>query len=102
MPCSAWVVSLAFSDEKQMPFIWGPSRRRSLSLAVTTATVAPAPARRARIVSARRYFGSFIMTSTPACGSQEELPELPCADGGAPVTGAGVVAVGKDDITQAP
>ena len=71
MPCSVSVVSSAFSDEKQMPFSPWPSSRRSLSLAVTTATVAPAAASRASSVSARRYLGSFIMTSTPACGSQK-------------------------------
>ena len=71
MPCSASVVSFAFSDEKQMPFIPWPRRRRSLSLAVTTATVPPQAASRARIVSALKYLGSFIMTSTPTCGSQK-------------------------------
>ena len=40
----------AFSDEKQMPFSLWPSSLRSLSLAVTTATLAPASANAASIV----------------------------------------------------
>ena len=69
MPCSATVVWSAFSDEKQIPVMPCPSRRRSLSLAVTTASRAPAPAKAARMVSARRYFGSFIITSASASRS---------------------------------
>ena len=71
MPFSASVTSSAFSDEKQMPVILWPSSARSLSLAVTTATFAPASANAARIVPARRYFGSFIITSAPASRSQK-------------------------------
>ncbi len=71
MPFAAIVASLARSDEKQMPDILWPSSARSLSLAVTTATLAPASANAARIVPARRYFGSFIITSAPASRSQK-------------------------------
>ena len=69
MPCSASVVSSAFSDEKQMPVMLCPSSRRSLSFAVTAATRAPVAASAARMVPHRRYFGSFIMTSAPVSGS---------------------------------
>ena len=55
----------AFSAEKQMPFILWPSSRRSLSLAVTTATDLPASASAASRVGARSHLGSFIMTSVP-------------------------------------
>ena len=71
MPFAAIVASLARSDEKQMPAISWPSSARSLSFAVTTATLAPAAANAARIVPARRYFGSFIITSAPASRSQK-------------------------------
>ncbi len=54
MPCSATVVSSAFSAEKQTPDISCPSNRRSLSLAVTTATRAPSRAKAARMVPHRR------------------------------------------------
>jgi hypothetical protein len=63
MPFSASVAWSAFSDEKQMPFMPCPSRRRSLSLAVTTATEKPASASAASSVGARSHLGSFIMTS---------------------------------------
>ncbi len=65
MPFSCSVTWSAFSDEKQMPFILWPSSVRSLSLAVTTATLCPASASAARIVGARSHFGSFIITSVP-------------------------------------
>src|SRR6218665_3842154 len=42
-----------------MPFSLWPSSLRSLSLAVTTATLAPASAKAASRVSARRYLGVF-------------------------------------------
>ena len=71
MPCSASVVSLAFSDEKQTPRIPWPSSRRSLSFAVTTASRAPSRANAARMVPQRRYRGSFIMTSAPASRSKK-------------------------------
>ena len=71
MPLAASVASSAFSDEKQIPFSWWPSSARSLSFAVTTATLAPASASAARIVPARRYFASFIITSAPASRSQK-------------------------------
>ena len=54
-----------------MPRSLWPSSERSLSLAVTTATFAPASANAASSVPARRYLGSFIMTSAPASGSQK-------------------------------
>ena len=54
-----------------MPFSRWPSSARSLSLAVTTATLAPASANAARIVPARRYFGSFIITSALASRVEE-------------------------------
>jgi hypothetical protein len=53
-PCSASVVSFAFSAEKQTPRISWPRSRRSLSLAVTTATRAPARENAARMVPQRR------------------------------------------------
>ena len=65
MPCSALVTSLAFSAEKQMPRILWPRSRRSLSLAVITATLQPASLSAASSVGARSHFGSFIMTSVP-------------------------------------
>ena len=71
MPLRSSVASAAFSDEKQIPAIRCPSSARSLSLAVTTATLAPAPANAARMVPARRYLGSFIITSAPASRSQK-------------------------------
>ena len=71
IPCSAVVTLSACSDEKQIPRIPCPRSRRSLSLAVTTATVAPAWAKAARMVSQRRYLGSFIITSAPASRSQK-------------------------------
>ncbi len=52
-----------------MPFIRCPSSLRSLSLAVTTATVAPPSASAARMLGARSHFGSFIMTSVPLATS---------------------------------
>ena len=69
IPCSSFVVSSAFSDEKQIPCMPWPSSRRSLSFAVTTATRAPARDSAARRVSQRRNFGSFIITSWPVTGS---------------------------------
>ena len=69
MPFSACVAWSAFSEEKQMPVMLCPSSLRSLSFAVTTATEAPASARRARIVGARSHFGSFIMISVPLAAS---------------------------------
>ncbi len=54
MPFSASVTWSAFSEEKQMPFIRWPRSLRSLSLAVMTATFAPASEKAARIVPARR------------------------------------------------
>ncbi len=48
-----------------MPRILWPSSWRSLSLAVTTATLQPASASAASSVGARSHFGSFIMTSVP-------------------------------------
>jgi hypothetical protein len=69
MPFSPTVASAAFSDEKQMPFILCPRSLRSLSLAVTTATLAPASDSAASTVPARRYLGSFIITSASASRS---------------------------------
>ena len=39
-----------------------------------------------KMVSARRNFGSFIMTSSPESGSRKKFPEIPCTAGGWPVT----------------
>ena len=69
MPFVSGVSWSAFSAEKQMPFMPLPSRVRSLSLAVTTATLAPAFEKPASRVSARRYFASFIITSSSASRS---------------------------------
>src|SRR3954447_20123107 len=63
-----------------------PSSRRNLSLAVTTATRAPARENADRIVSARRYEASFIITASPLARSRKKLPQMPCTDGGTPVT----------------
>ena len=76
MPLPASVTWSAFSDEKQMPFSLWPSSVRSLSLAVMTATLAPASANAASSVPARRYFASFIITSAPASA----VPEIVAAD----------------------
>ena len=65
MPFSLSVASSDFSEEKQMPSMPWPSRRRSLSFAVITATVWPASASAASSVGARSHLGSFIMTSVP-------------------------------------
>jgi hypothetical protein len=46
-----------------------PRRVRSLSLAVMTTTLAPAFEKPASRVSARRYFASFIITSSSASRS---------------------------------
>ncbi len=54
MPCSAALVRSAFSAEKQTPDMRWPSSARSLSLAVTTATRAPASEKAARMVPQRR------------------------------------------------
>ena len=71
MPFSSSFASSAFSAEKQMPLSRWPRSFRSLSLAVTTATTWPALASSARIVGARRYFGSFIITSVPVATSKK-------------------------------
>ncbi|MCY1242544.1 hypothetical protein D9M72_555090 [compost metagenome] len=71
MPFSSIVTWSDFSDEKQMPFILWPSSLRSLSLAVTTASLAPASANAASTVPARRYLGSFIITSWPSSRSKK-------------------------------
>ena len=71
MPLPSSVTWSAFSDEKQIPFSLWPSSERSLSFAVTTATLAPASASAASNVPARRYFASFIITSACASGSQK-------------------------------
>ncbi len=71
MPWVPGRASAAFSDEKQMPSRPWPSSERSLSLAVTTATFAPRAPNAASIVPARRYRGSFIMTSASASRSQK-------------------------------
>ena len=70
MPFSACVASAAFSEEKQMPpFSLCPRSFLSLSFAVTTATLAPVSESAASTVPARRYFGSFIITSASASRS---------------------------------
>jgi hypothetical protein len=69
MPLSRSVAWSACSEEKQMPRRPWPSRRRSLSLAVTTATRRPASASAARMVGARSHFGSFIITSVSVAAS---------------------------------
>jgi hypothetical protein len=48
-----------------------PSSSRSLSLAVTTATLAPAFWKASKMVGARRNFGSFINTSSPLSRSKK-------------------------------
>ena len=60
--------------------------RRNLSLAVTAAVGTPACDISARIVSLRTISGSVIMISAPVSRSSTKLPEMPCTDGGAPVT----------------
>ena len=69
MPLPSCVSWSAFSAEKQIAFMPLPSRVRSLSLAVITTTFAPAFENAARMVSARRYFASFIITSSSASRS---------------------------------
>ncbi len=74
MPFSASVVVSDFSDEKHTAApprqsSPSPSSARSLSLAVTTATFAPARWNAAKMVGARRKRGSFIITSSPVSGS---------------------------------
>ena len=71
MPFSASEATSAFSDEKQMPVMPWPSKRRSLSLAVITAQVLPAPDSAARMVGARSHLGSFIITSVPVATSNK-------------------------------
>ena len=71
-----------------------------MSLAVTTATLAPASASAARMVPARRYLASFIITSALASGSQKKLPQMPCTAGGAPVTIDRLFGLVNDGTTQ--
>ncbi len=100
MPLASSVTSADFSEEKQMPSSLWPSSERSLSLAVMTATRAPASASAARMVPARRYLASFIITSAPDSGSQKKFPQMPCTDGGAPVTIDRLLGLVNDGTTQ--
>jgi hypothetical protein len=63
-----------------------PSIARNLSFAVIAATGTPARDISARIVSPRSIAGSFIMISRPVSRSSAKLPEMPCTEGGVPVT----------------
>lgn len=63
-----------------------PRSARSLSFAVTAATLAPAAANAARIVGARRNEASFIVTAWRAARSRKKLPLMPWIAGGTPVT----------------
>src|SRR3954470_14366164 len=76
----------AASIDAQPPLTPWHSSRRSLSFAVTTATRAPARENADRIVSARRYEASFIITVSPVARSRKKLPQMPWIDGGTPVT----------------
>ena len=74
MPLSCTVALSAFSEENAMarPVDMSrplPSIARSLSLAVTTATLAPASWNACMMVGARRKLASFIITSLPAARS---------------------------------
>jgi hypothetical protein len=74
MPFSASVALSAFSDEnaiaRPLPMSSPkPKSVRSLSFAVTTATLAPASWNAFMMVSARMKRASFIITSWPAAGS---------------------------------
>ncbi len=100
MPFSCCVAWSAFSAEKQMPRSLCPSNRRSLSFAVTTATDCPVSATAARIVGARSHLGSFIMTSALASTSNNVLPQMPCTEGGAPVTIDRLLGLVKLGTTQ--
>ncbi len=60
--------------------------RRNLSFAVIAATATPACDISPRIVSPRTIAGSVIMISAPLSRSSAKLPEMPCTDGGVPVT----------------
>ena len=71
-----------------------------MSFAVTTATFAPASASAARMVPARRYLASFIITSALASGSQKKLPQMPCTAGGAPVTIDRLLGLVNEGTTQ--
>ena len=91
------------SIERQVPLTPCANRRRSLSLAVTIATRAPARENADRIVSASRYDASFIITATPVSRSRKKLPLMPCTDGGTPVTIDtlfGLVKLGSADSTS--
>jgi hypothetical protein len=75
MPCSDRVVSSACSAENEIAVPSNlsllPSSSLSLSLAVTTATLAPAAWKASKIVGARRNSGSFIITSSPVSRSKK-------------------------------
>ena len=60
--------------------------RRNLSFAVIAATATPACDISARSVAPRTISGWFIMISAPLSRSSAKLPEMPCTEGGAPVT----------------
>ena len=60
--------------------------RRSLSLAVIAAVATPACDISAKRVGVRTIAGSVIITSAPLSRSSAKLPEMPCTEGGAPVT----------------
>src|SRR5262249_18755358 len=80
-----------------------PSRRRSLSFAVTTQTRRPARENADRIVSPRRTEASFIITASPVARSRKKLPHPPCTAGGTPVTIdtlLGLVKLGSADDTS--
>ena len=72
MPGTLPADAAAASAEKHRPCVRpAPNRRRSLSLAVTTATRAPARENRANSVSERRWAGSVIMAARPVAGSRK-------------------------------
>ena len=72
MPFSATVASSAFSAEKQMPFMPVAEQRAQLVLGGDHRDLgAGVGERREDACRARRYFGSFIITSAPASRSKK-------------------------------
>ena len=74
----------------------GESKSRNFSFAVTIATLRPARAAAARMVSQRRKSALFIITSSPVSGSKKKLPLNPVTTGGCPVTMAALFTFVND------
>ncbi|EEF26176.1 conserved hypothetical protein [Ricinus communis] len=54
------------------------------------------------MVGARRYLASFIRTSVCVSPSKKKLPQMPCTDGGTPVTIDRLFGLVNDGTTQSP